>query len=271
MTTAIAFTDYLAIDAVNWTTLKEMRRSPLHYKHRLAHARPDTSPLRAGRSAHTAVFEPDRFMLDYAVFKGKTRRGKAWEEFLAAHPGQTILTVKEYATALAYRDAVRKSPLASPYLATGEAEKAIEWTDPETGLRCKARLDFLSTSRPAIVDLKGSATIAYGAFIATAYRMGYHCQLGLYQWGVKEALGLDLPVVVIPVEANAPHDVGAFPYGEPELEAGLNEARSMLVKLAYHLEKNDWPGQYDEEQVIEFPAWVTRHEDENLTDLGLED
>lgn len=274
---AQAFAEYLQIDAVNWSTLKELRRSPLHYHYRLHNAREDKPILRGGRAAHTAVFEPDRFMLEYAVFDhenkgGKVvRNGKAWDTFKAANAHRSIITPAEYARALTYRDAVRSHPLAKPYLERGRAEFAIRWRDDETGLNLKARLDFLSDSKPALVDLKGSGSIAYSAFSSMAYKLAYHCQLGFYRWGLKCALGLDLPVIVIAVEAEAPHDVAVFEYGEPELDAGLNEARSLLVKLAYHREKNVWPGQYAEEQVLEFPSWATERDDENLTELGLED
>ena len=273
----MSFTEYLEIEAVNWSTLKEMRRSALHYRHRVTVPREDTASLRAGRIAHTAVFEPERFATDYALFDhenkgGKVvRNGNVWEEFKKANAHKTIITPAEHAKAMALSAAVRAHPLASPYLQRGHAEKTIQWTDPETGLRCKGRIDFDSSSKRAIVDLKSSASIAYGPFASTSYRLGYHCQLGFYQWGYKEATGEDLPVVVIPVEASAPHDVTAFEYSQDCLDTGREEARSLLVKLAHHREKNTWPGQYAEELVLEFPAWVDADDNEDISDLGLED
>lgn len=264
-----AFSDYLAIDAVNWSTLREMRKSPLHYHHRVLNERPDTATLRAGRAAHTAVFEPDRFLHEYVMFKGKVRRGEKWELFKEQHATESIIKPIEYSRALAIRDAVRAHPLARPYLAAGHAERPIQWRDDGTGLQCKARLDFLSDGKPAIVDLKTTASVSYGRFASTAYKMGYHCQMGLYQWGVRVALDINLPVVIIAVESEPPHDVAVFEYGEPELEAGLNEARSLLIKLSYHREKNEWPGQYDQEQVLEFPAWATPDAND-ISELELE-
>jgi hypothetical protein len=243
----------------------------MRYRYRLDHPRGDTPTLRSGRTAHTAVFEPDRFALEYAVFKGPRRAGKAWEAFEAAHAGDTILKVDEYERCIAIRDAVRNHPIAGPYLAKGRSEFSIRWKDPDTQLACKARLDFVSDSKPALVDLKTTRSIVYPHFAATAYKLGYHCQLGYYQWGLKLALGLELPVKVIAVESEPPHDVAVFEYGEPELGMGLLEAQSLLIKLGFHREKQTWPGMYDEEQVLEFPAWATEREDENLEELGLED
>ena len=54
----MTFESYQKLSAVNWSTLKNMKRSPLHYKHGLENSRPDTPRLAVGRAVHTAVFEP---------------------------------------------------------------------------------------------------------------------------------------------------------------------------------------------------------------------
>jgi exodeoxyribonuclease VIII len=277
MTGQIDFATYLGIDAVNWSTLKDLRRSPLHYKHRISSTKKETTGMRKGRVGHTAVFEPDRLALDYAVFTdvnkaGKVvRSGNVYKDFCKANKGRTILTPTEYSHACALRDAVRSHPLAAPYLERGEAEKCLEWADDETGLKCKARLDFLSSGKPALVDLKSTSDIAYSVFCARAYKMGYHCQLGFYDWGLITALKLNVPVVVIAVEQLPPYDVGVFEYEAACIDSGRDEARSLLTKLAYFREQNVWPGQYAEEMALEFPGWVDASENDDTSDLGLEE
>ncbi len=277
MTKKIDFAAYLEIEGVNWSTLKELHfKSALHYRHRLDNPREDTKALRKGRVNHTAVFEPERLLSEYVIFDhenkaGKiVKTGKVWDEFEATHADKTILTPSEYADAIAVRDAVRNHPLARPYLERGEAEKAITWRDQETGLACKSRLDFVSKSKPALVDLKSSANIEYGKFASTAYRLAYHCQLAFYDAGLIATESLDLPVVVIAVEQTPPYDVGVFEYNPDCLEAGRERVASLLTKLAYFREMNVWPGQYSEEQVLEFPSWATPDASDDLTDLGLE-
>ncbi len=80
----MTFAEYLKLPAVNWSTLKAGRTSPLHYKHRLENPLEDSTRLAMGRGAHTALFEPDRFLLDYALFAGPRRAGKEWKAFKAA-------------------------------------------------------------------------------------------------------------------------------------------------------------------------------------------
>jgi hypothetical protein len=264
----MTFAEYLKIDAVNASSLKEMRRSPLHYAHRKANPREDTARLAMGRATHTAVFEPDRFALDFAVFMGERRAGKEWAAFCETHPNQTILKEPEYATCLAMRDAVRSHPVAGPALAPpGEAEKVLVWTDAETGLRCKARLDWW---RPGLLaDLKTTADIDRDRFAATSYRLGYHMQLAFYRAGLI-ANGLDAPNPrIIAVEAAAPHDVAVFPLEDDALYAGEIEVADLLARVAAGKFSGKWPGRYPEETPLPLPAWALRGDEGALNGLDL--
>src|SRR3954468_23785885 len=83
--------DYAAVKAVNFSTLKEMAVSPKRYRHRLKTPRQATRSMDLGTAAHTAILEPNRFMLDYALFEGKRRAGKEWKAFEAASGGKQIV------------------------------------------------------------------------------------------------------------------------------------------------------------------------------------
>jgi exodeoxyribonuclease VIII len=258
---------YSKIDAVNWTTLKELRRSPLHYRHRLTTPREDNARLALGRAAHTAVFEPDRFLLDYALFEGERRAGKAWEAFAEQHANRTILKRAEYEQCLAIRNAVREHRVAATYLERGAGEKAIRWTDRATGIECKARLDWHSRSRPAIVDLKSTGDISKFADISA--RMLYHCQGAFYQGGLEAVEGERFPVVFIAVEKDAPHDVGVFVLDEDALYAGSEEVRYLLERVTTCRQTGRWPGRYDEEQSLRLPTWMFGDEEGDSTGLDL--
>jgi len=51
----VDFATYSKLEAVNWSSLKEMRRSPRHYQHRLTAPREDTKAMALGRATHTAT------------------------------------------------------------------------------------------------------------------------------------------------------------------------------------------------------------------------
>ncbi len=75
-----------------------------------------------GRATHTAVFEPERFQLDYALWHGD-RRGKAYKEFAeeATQQGRSILKETEQDTALAI-----KTPLRTPLKWQGSWNRVIQ-------------------------------------------------------------------------------------------------------------------------------------------------
>lgn len=101
------FKTYRQLPAVNFSTLKVMGVSPLHYRH--AVERPQSEPSDAmilGSATHKAVLEPDEFGEDFVVWTGPKlpanfvtyegrRTGPAWTAFQEAHAGTTILTPKE--------------------------------------------------------------------------------------------------------------------------------------------------------------------------------
>lgn len=261
--------EYAGLDAVNWSSLKHLRESPARYFHRKQHREPDSDTFRFGRAVHTAVFEPDRFPLEYVVWTGPRRAGKEWEAFSAAVGDRTILTVDQYQRALDIRDAVRAHPLVAPYLREGMAEHTLTWTDDATGLRCKGRLDWISTSISAVLDLKTTRDIGARAFGMSAARLGYHNQLAFYRAGVMaNDILLDPACVIVAVEHEAPHEVAVYHLDMNALACGEEENAALLSQLKTCLESNTWPGRYSEEQDLSLPHWLFGDDEEDPEEMG---
>lgn len=82
--------EYRAAPGVNWSTLKHMGRSPLHYRH--AVTSPSTEPSAAmllGSAFHLLTLEPHREG-EIVVWQ----KGETWEDFAAANPG--AVKAKDY-------------------------------------------------------------------------------------------------------------------------------------------------------------------------------
>lgn len=257
----MTYAAYDAIGAVRFSTLKELRKSPLHYQHRLRNAKADASFLALGRATHTAVLEPDRFALDMAVYTESKSKGegarKNWQAFQAANLGRTVLSADEYSTCCAMRDAARAHPGAGPYLAHGTAEQTITWIDEPSGLRCKARLDWVSTSRPAIVDLKTARDVTPRRFASAAAGLLYHAQMAFYCMGWRAVTGADLAPVLIAVESEAPHDVVCYRLDEEAQDEGRVIVRDLLDELAERQRTGCWPGvDRGVEQILSLPRWA---------------
>ena len=253
--------EYQALPAVNWSLLRELRRSPLHYQHALTVEREDTDALRLGRAVHTAVLEPDRFALDYAVWQGGRRSGNEWAHFCMANHTRTILTLDQYTTACAIRDAVRSHPVASPYLSRGEPEVVLRWRHEKTGLDLKGRADWISDT--AIVDLKTSRhAISPRQMSATVHALGYHCQLALYRAGVKAMTDRELPAVMIAVEPAAPHDVAVYAIMDEALFAGEEEVEELLALLKECRATDSWRGRFSAVQELDLPRYAYPSDDD---------
>jgi hypothetical protein len=272
----VPFDKYAAIDAINFSRLKEMRRSPKHYRHRLTNPL-QSQPLTLGAAAHTAVLEPHRFLAEYALWDERTdsgsvrpRRGKAWEAFEAGHAGRRIVKADEYYMAMAMRDAVRGDPDAARYLSKGYPEASMVWADKETDRVCKGRVDWLTNvdGCDVLVGLKTARDCRGLPFGNAAGRLGYHLQWGFYFDGYVAVTGRLPKMIEIVVESFAPHDVAVYIIPAEVVEVGRDEYRRLLLALGECERTNRWPGAMPGEQVLSLPSYIYGEED--ISEIGLE-
>jgi exodeoxyribonuclease VIII len=264
----MSFTDYAAIEAVNWSTLRHMASSPLHYLHTYGHPVEETPAMLRGRTAHCAVLEPDAFPLEFVVFDGARRAGKEWEQFADANAARTIIKRDDYERALAIRDAVHAHPVAGELLrGEGHSEVSLTWTDAPTGLPCKGRLDRISGR--TLIEFKTTASIDERVLRNQIAKMLWHCQLAFYHSGLEAAYGGKFAVVLIAAEQEPPHDVGVFDVGDEELYAGGEQVRELLDLLVECRASDSWPGRYPTRQKLELPAWVYQNDESEYELTGL--
>ena len=237
----LSFSDYLLDGAINASSLVEMAKSPKHYAHGLRHRRGDTAALRLGRAAHTLVLEPERFADSYAVSpfdSFRTNEAKAWRAAQEA-ARRTVLTAEQLDEARAVAAAVHAAPEAMEWLREGQAEVTLRWTDSITGLKCKGRADWIGR---ALVDLKTTRDVMVRRFEAQSADLHYHLKLAWYRDAIQAITGKRLPVVIVAVETEPPHDVVVFEVPEDVLEVGRAAYSALLDRVAICRETNNWPG-----------------------------
>ncbi|MFO0253387.1 MAG: PD-(D/E)XK nuclease-like domain-containing protein [Betaproteobacteria bacterium] len=261
---------YFDATGANWSTLKHLRDSPMAYRHALLNPPADKTAFMVGRAVHTLVFEPETFDSAYAIWMKGDRRGKAWDAFTAEHKGLTILKAAEADECAAMATAVRQHPLVQPYLDGGVFEQPVFWTDPETGIRCKAKPDWVLPETRTVLDLKSARSIEARRFGTEAARMGYHLQLAHYRNGVRAAYGWEPKrLLLVAVEKAAPHDVAVFELGPDEAYVANQDVRDLLHQLKECTDSGRWPGRYTQEQALLLPAWITNSDDEDPEGFGL--
>lgn len=259
------FENYVRSPEVHATGLKNLLVSPLLYKRRQEAPMSESDTLRVGRAAHTAILEPDRFLLDYTLWTGKVRRGKEWDAFVASQGKRTILTAAQYKQALKMRDAVRAHPVASRLLSEQAAQRevSLRWTHARTGVKCKARVDWLGS---VLVDIKSTRNPDPRKFAADAARLGYVFQLAFYDDGRAANQLPPAPVKIVSVQNVEPYDVVVFDLDERTLAIGREQIEKALDLLVHCTARNEWPGIAPEEVALKLPAWAAPDYDEDAPD-----
>lgn len=270
MSVSLSYTAYTALTGVRWSRLSHILDSPAHYLEHLERGDTDTPARKIGRAVHALALDPVAFSRDFACWEGGRRWGREWEAFAVTNEGKTILRPEDFALASEMADAVKTSPLVGPLLVRGRFEVPIQWTDPDTGLACKARLDWIQPGTRTLVELKTARSIEMYAFGSDARRYHYTGQLMFYAGGITAALGWQPEqIVIIAVEKSAPYDVGVFELDMSARQHGWSEAREALERLAVCERSGRWPGRYEVQQTLLMPHYAT--DDLDMGDLPEED
>lgn len=251
----ITMAEYRQIEAVNVSTLLALLLSPKHYQHERQNGRADADHFRVGRAAHTAIFEPMQFLEEYALSRFKdwrTKKARAWRTEQEA-AGRTVLTPAQYATARRICDAVLAHPTAAACLSGGRPEWTLVWTDSETGIPCKGRLDYISD---VIGDLKTTRHATPRLFGIEAASYHYHTRLAWYQDAFELLSGRRLPAVIVAAQSELPHDVAVYDLTPEQLASGRRTYRTLLTRLAETLASNAWPGVCPDRMELRLPAWA---------------
>lgn len=276
MESRVPAADYHSRPGISISKLKEMKRSPQHYRYRLEH--PKTSEaMTLGTAAHCAVLEPERFDSEFAVWERRTEAGKMaprsgqhWLNFCAENIGHTIITADEFDDAMAIQKAVRGDVVAMKYLAAGEPEVSMEWD--LNGLACRGRVDWLTylDDEPCIVGIKTARDCRPFIFASAAAKLGYGMQWSWYSRGYSIIKNRVPRMVEIVVESAPPHAVVTFVIPEDVILRGREEYEELLVMLDRCEREKLWPGPAETEQILSMPTWWYGGTLDDLTEIGLE-
>jgi hypothetical protein len=254
----LTYDEYDRIDAVRASRLKRMAASPLHYREQVDKETKNRGMLRA---VHALALQPEQFDADFAVFDG-VRRGAKYDTFAAYHHGKTILNETEITQARSVVEGLLRHPVAGELLRMpGECEKTITWTHPETGLRCKARLDkHLQTLGPTILDLKTYGTSDPRIIGHRVAQLGAHIQAAHYTEGLAIVLGVPVDAIkylLVCAESSSPFDVAVVELASDNaLALGRYERDRLMKRLAECMATNSWPGCCPEVVPLDLPAYA---------------
>lgn len=260
----MTFRDYLQDPSLSNSGLKLLAKSPRHYAASFDPERPDAAPsdaLRRGSLLHTLVLEPHAFAFRYRIkppgMNFSTKKGMAWRD--ETPDGVEIISDAEHKAATRQARNLRMLPEVAALLGAGQAEVSFFWRDPETGVHCKGRADwvFRTPAGTILLDLKTTEDATPEAFARSCARYGYHRQAAWYSDGWTLATGEPvLGFVFGAVESAWPHDAVPYMLDDEAMTRARAQISELLALHAACEASGEWPGISNQITTLNLPAWA---------------
>jgi hypothetical protein len=128
------------------------------------------------------------------------------------------------------------------------------WDDPDTGLLCKARIDYQRDN--TLADLKTSRDDSNRplpeSFEYSLWTYSYYSQAAWYQTGWEVLTGERLPFWFVVLGTGSPMQCVAAPVGEMTLRLGREKNRERMALWKFCHQNRHFPG-YVSPTIFELP------------------
>lgn len=261
--------EYNEAEGIRRSDLWKMEDSPEKFKYFLEHPMEQTPAMAFGSACHKFILENEDFPGEYALAPNVDKRTKAgkeeWEVFMASIGDRTPINRDDNMIMVDMYAALERTPLAKKLIfGKGETEQAFFWTDPDTGEKCKIKVDRLVkyNRKWYVVDYKTCQCAETNRFNSDIFRLGYHFQAGMYCEGVKTAKKLrKLPgFLFVAQEKKPPYSVNVVEISEEVMVAGVAKFHELLEKYHNCRVLDNWPGYMtgDVPNDTFVPTWMER-------------
>jgi len=263
--------EYRESSRLNASGLKELYRSPAHFKYWLDNPPEPTPAMEFGTAVHMAILQPDKFYKTYMYIDDAqicaeiggakpraTSKYKLWKaDLMMANPGFKIIDAEDFKRVEDITSAVNAHSLAGPLIRErGEVELSIEWEYPNFATPMKSRLDKLTYSG-VIVDIKTCNDARPTAFARDIWNYLYHIQAAVYQQAVASIDGLLAKFVFIAIEKEPPYAVAVYTLDESTMALGVSEVDRLVGEYEYCTALGVWPAYREEMRTIALPSWAS--------------
>lgn len=251
--------EYHAIHAVSSSNCKDLLKSPWLYWHNKNNPKAQTPAMALGSMVHHLILEPSTFEDHYLVAeipKRVTKAGKeAYAELEQQAQGRVLVDMEAYNNAKAMQENLYKNEFIKMLLSDGKAEQTTLWHDESNQTLCKAKADYLNTSKGLIVDLKTTSSLASEmAFKSTLNSYQYHLSASMYQDGSYHATGKRMDFYFIVVETFAPFNFGIYKLGDEWLRQGKSLYQEALRAYENALAKGTFEQPHNDGYLVELVA-----------------
>jgi len=264
------------LDVQSKTMLKEFIDCPARYKYKYfdggVEKEKQKDHMNLGHAVHTLALEPHLFDKTYYILPEgivRNKKHKAFQEQLKEANGRKIIRTEDLVNIEGMANSLKANKQALALLdAPGKIEASIFWTDPETGLKCRARPDFMRDDS-LIVDLKMSYTAEPKLFQNTAFNMCYDVSAALTTRGYEALYGKKPDnYVFLVIEPEPPYIVEGYdafrPFedGVSYLNVGNTRLNAALNRLVECKKTGHWPGYNNGIKPLGIPYYAKKLLDE---------
>ena len=241
-------------EILSFSSLKSFSDSPDHFISYKKKAFEPTDAMIAGQLVHALILEPDTVAERYVAYDGR-RAGKVWEEFeaVAIHENKTVVKKGDFDAAQFTADNIRKNEYVQQMLDNMvAAEKSIEWTDDESGVKLRGFIDVLG--KTWFTDFKSGNDTDPDKFVRNANDQKLSLQTALYFDGAR-ANGYKVDeMFIVRFSMSPPYSVVIYQPTETFVQYGHAMKRRLLKKW------NEWDGK---------PAGIEFHTGLKIQPLGI--
>lgn len=246
---------YRAAPGVNYSTLKHLRKSPLHYKHAVDNPEDSGQDYAMLRHIHALVLEPMTAHEQSVVWDGRRdARNKDYAAFLAANAGKNILNPTEAAQAERIAAAYNNNAVLRWLLASSGTYCETPWmwhqVVGDAKLLLKGRPDIIHYSPDhglIVADLKTCGDTDARLVASMARKYGWLLQLAHYTCLAADLYQVDpraVPIrwMTIAAEDKAPWDATCIEWDNATKAGALAEHQRLLEVLVDCQATGRWPG-----------------------------
>ena len=219
------FNEYLKIPAMSSSGLKELVRSPAHYKAYIEAEPIDTVALNFGRASHKAILENDiNSIICMPKIDKRTKQGKAdYEEFIAQSEDKIVLAEQEYKTLIEMQKVALEHENMQKLLKEAKKEVSIFWQELAFDLDCKCRVDAICNfdifEAHILLDYKTCIDASPDGFVRQIINYRYDIQNAWYKRGFQASnLGAECSFIFIAQEKTPPFAIGIYEIEEESTE-----------------------------------------------------
>lgn len=245
--------EYFAIDALSSSAIKQLLKTPAHFKC-FSYGTEPTPSMRLGTLVHAFLLGG---LENIEIFEdGKTLNSLKAEEFIKKHPHKTVVLQKEYDLA---RTIAEKQYHKSIIEWINQGQNEVTILVDIDGVAGKAKIDSLITEKKMIIDVKTTASIE--SFERKFWSYGYHYQNAWYTLlaNINQTPVEDFIYWVI--ETSEPYESKCYRISEEALEFAADKIGQALRIYKECLKTDIWPGYDGSIETLELPRYLSWSKD----------